>query len=126
MKYLLVFLFSLNLLATEVDGTITYKLPSGELVDRNVSIEVPSRGMGEVVLRGERFEWKTDKFWSKNKNDRLVFTAEFETEFRGLKSTIVLKGTYLKGSNKLIYAGDVYKKKDELKHIGLFNFNYLR
>jgi len=126
MKYLLVFLFSLNLLATEVDGTITYKLPNGELVDRNVSIEVPSRGMGEVVLRGERFEWKTDKFWSKNKNDRLVFTAEFETEFRGLKSTIVLKGTYLKGSNKLIYAGDVYKKKDELKHIGLFNFNYLR
>lgn len=63
MKYLLVFLFSLNLLATEVDGTITYKLPNGELVDRNVSIEVPSRGMGEVVLRGERFEWKTDKFW---------------------------------------------------------------
>jgi hypothetical protein len=119
-------LFSFNLSATEVDGKITYKLPNGDLVDRFVSIDVPSRGQGDVVLRGKSFEWKTKKFSSSKENERLIFTAEFETEFRGTPSTLIFKGTYLKGLNKILYVGDIYKKKEDLKHIGLFSFEYLR
>jgi hypothetical protein len=127
MKYLILFLLSFNLFATEVDGTITYKLPNGELVDRVVSIDVPSRGQGEVILRSGDFEWRTTKFWSKEKHGKMIFAALFDTKFRDTESKLLFKGTYLKGSNKLIYAGDIYKKKDgEKKHIGLFNFEYLR
>ena len=127
MKYLLFFLFSLNLLAVEVDGTLTYKMPNGELVDRPVTIDVPPRGQGEVILRSGIYEWKTSKFWSKEKHGKKIFAALFDAKYRDQKSQFLLKGTYLKGSNKLIYTGDVYMKKNqEKKHIGLFHFEYLR
>lgn len=96
--------------ATPVDGSIIYKLPSGDLVKRVVTLEVPSRGQGEVVLSGERFEWRTSDFKTVVKKGKTTFIAVFKTEFMQFKSTIVLKGAYLKGTNKIIYYGDMYKK----------------
>jgi len=118
---------------TAVDGTIAYKLPNGELVKRSVTLEVPSRGQGEVVLRGEKFEWRTSKFWTVKKAGKTTFIAAFKTQFRQFKSIIALKGTYLKGSNKILYYGDTYKKsghKDFDKNLqgfrysGAFKFEY--
>ncbi len=118
-----------------VDGKIIYKLPSGDLVTRSVTLEVPSRGQGDVVLYGEKFEWRTKKFKTIKKNGRTIFVAAFKTEFMSLKSTIIFKGTYLKGANKLMYYGDMYKKKGHVafdeklsgfSHNGGFMFSYDR
>jgi hypothetical protein len=122
-------------IASPVDGKIIYKLPNGQLVKRDVVLEVPSRGQGEVILSGQNFEWRTDKFRSYTKKGKTTFIASFETDFMNLKSTIVFKGTYLKGSNELIYYGDFYKKKghnletEDLAGFvfqGGFKFSYLR
>jgi hypothetical protein len=37
-------------IASQIKGEMTYKTPSEELVDRVVTIEVPSTGQGEVIL----------------------------------------------------------------------------
>lgn len=123
--------------AASVDGKIVYKLPNGELVKRDVSIEVPSRGQGEVVLSGKNFEWRTKEFKTVKKYGKTIFMAAFKSQFRQFKSTTVLKGSYLKGTNKIIYYGDVYKKKGHIslqeivdykgfKYTGGFKFEYDR
>ena len=124
---LLISLFVVGAFATAVDGTLTYKLPSGDLVDREVTLEVPSRGQGEVVLSGKSFEWKTTQFKSFERAGKMTFVAVFDTDFRGMKSKTILRGTYLKGNNKLFYTGDMYKLKDrKLSHLGIFNFKFDR
>lgn len=138
MKFLIALLTLSNMaFAAPIDGEMIYKTPSGELVNRVVSLEVPSRGQGEVVLSGQKFEWKTKTFKSFVIKGETIFIAVFKTQFRNFKSTILFKGTYLKGSNKLIYAGSFYKKSGhkEIKDLssmngfnysGNFRFDYLR
>lgn len=124
---LLISLLTFGAFAAAVDGTLTYKLPSGDLVDRDVTLEVPSRGQGEVVLSGKNFEWKTTKFRSFERAGKLTFVAAFDTDFRGMKSKTILRGTYLQGKNTIIYTGDMYKVKDKkVSHLGVFNFKYDR
>jgi hypothetical protein len=138
MKLLFALLLVTNVaFASPIDGEMTYKTPSGELVDRVVTIEVPSRGQGEVILSGQKFEWKTKAFKSFVVNGETIFIAAFKTQFRNFKSTILFKGTYLKGSNKIIYAGNFYKKTGHKRlenlesmsgfdYSGSFRFDYLR
>jgi hypothetical protein len=124
---LLMAILSVVALAKDVDGKLTYKLPSGDLVTRDVVINVPSRGQGEVVLSGKNFEWRTTNFKSFKRLGKDIFVAFFETEFMGMKSTLMFKGTYFKGNNTLMYVGDIYKiKKKKINHIGLFHFQYDR
>lgn len=106
----IVVLFSLSAWATPVDGEIFYKKKSGELVSRAVTLDVPSKGQGEVVLSGKNFRWATKDFWTTQANGQVLFTAAFQVEFMGKKSTIAFEGTYLKGSNKIIYQGDFFKR----------------
>ncbi|MAW07536.1 MAG: hypothetical protein CME61_04560 [Halobacteriovoraceae bacterium] len=143
MKYLLSLLITLSSItayATPVDGEIFYKKPDGEVSTRLVTLEVPSRGQGEVILSNEKFEWRTTKFKSIEKNNRTMFIALFETSFLFfIKGTIALKGTYINGTNKIMYYGDFYKMKghdvdfeslDEnlvgFEHKGGFRFEYDR
>ena len=124
--------------AKPVEGTMTYKLPSGELATRDVTIDVPAKGQGEVSLNGKSFTWKTKKFGSFTRKNQTTFWSAFKSEYNNKKFTYLFVGTYLKGSNKLIYAGNYYKKKGhsfnlvdiknikKMKHVGLFNFEYLR
>jgi hypothetical protein len=138
---ILIFISALSLSAfsAPVDGEVYYKLPSGELATRLVTLDVPSRGQGEVILSGKNFEWKTTKFKSFTKAGQTLFIAAFNTTFQNFKSTVILKGTYLKGSNQIKYYGDMYKKDGHLpanknietdipgiKYTGGFSFNYLR
>jgi hypothetical protein len=128
--------FSLSAYATPVDGEIFYITPtSGNLVSRDVTLEVPSRGQGEVVLSGKNFTWRTTDFWSVMKNGKTTFYAAFETKFMNFTSTILLKGVYLKAKDKIKYYGSFYKKpghgaykKDlsQFTYDGGFEFNYDR
>jgi len=128
-------LLSFSTFATEVNGKLFYTMPSGELVKRTVTLEVPARGQGEVVLSGNSFEWRTTNFWSDNVNGEDIFYAVFKTEFKEFKSTIALKGTYIKGTNKILYFGTMYKKSghhevegdiSDFKFSGGFKFAYKR
>ena len=122
-------LLSLNVYATAVDGKITYKLPTGDLVDRDVVLEVPSRGQGEVVLSGKNFEWRTKNFQSFKTLGKDTFVATFDTKFMGMQSTLIFKGTYFKGKNRLFYVGDIFKitkKNKKPNHLGIFSFKYDR
>ena len=129
-------LLSFSALAADVEGSITYKIPSGELVSRDITLNVPSMGQGEVVLYGKNFEWKTKDFFSYKKLGKNVFVAAFQTEFMNFKSTIVFKGTYMQGTNEIVYTGDFYKKDghdvivtrdlEGFEHQGVFTFNFDR
>jgi len=123
-------------IAAEVPGQIFYSVKNGELAKRDVTLQVPTRGQGEVILKGSQFEWKTTNFWTtRSANGEVLFTAAFQTEFMGEKSTIALKGTYLKANNEIIYNGNFYKRKDhnpvnkdisDFNYNGGFTFNYSR
>ena len=83
-------------------------MPNNEIVKRDVSLRIPARGQGDVVLVGQN-ELVADRFFSKEVAGRTVFYVVFSgfpgaTE--GQKS--VFRGTYLRGSNKAIYYGNVY------------------
>ena len=133
--FISVLMISLSTFASNVPGELYYTLPNGELVNRSVTLTVPARGQGEVTLSGEKFNWSTTNFWSENINGENIFYAVFQTSFMNFKSTIAFKGTYLKGDNKIIYYGSMYKKKghhevnndiSDFKFSGGFNFNFDR
>jgi hypothetical protein len=129
-------LFSLSSWAKPVEGEIFYKKSDGDVARRAVTLEVPSKGEGEVVLRGNGFEWRSTDFWTKKKdNGQIMFIVAFKTEFMDKPSTIAFVGTYLKGSNEIIYNGNFYKKEghdfvrgddSDFRYEGGFSFNYLR
>lgn len=121
------FLAAQTSMAAEVDGQIFYKISrTGEVVKRNVTLEVPSRGQGEVVLKGPRFEWRSTNFWTtRSPQGETLFTVAFQTEFMGQVSTIALRGTYLQGTNEILYTGNFFKRKDhEAVDESLTGFEY--
>ena len=110
MKWLLMLgLLSSNVMATEVAGKIFYATPEDELAVREMTLEVPARGEGEVVLRGEKVEWRTDKFHSHEENGRKVFVADFDVERNGKKKVLSFRGTYIRTADQVLYYGDFYK-----------------
>ena len=128
--------FGISSFAAEVPGQLYYKKKDGDVARRDVIIDVPSMGKGEVILKGKGFEWRTDEFWSeKTERGEILFTAAFQTEFMGMQSTIVFQGTYLKGKNEIIYQGNFLKQKgfvevtkdfEGFRYGGGFSFNFLR
>ena len=124
--FLIALLFGFSASATEVPGKIFYKTKSGEIVKRAVTLEVPSKGQGDVILRGESFEWKSQNFWTtRASSGEVTFTTAFATEFMDKKSIIALDGTYLKADNKIIYYGSFYKKKgDSMNEKDISDFDY--
>jgi hypothetical protein len=97
----------------EAKGVVTYKMPSGEIVQRPTGLEVPSRGQGDVILRGGSSEFVADRFFTRQEAGRSVFYVVFKN-FPGaeLGDMAVYRGTYLRGTNLALYYGDVYKGKD--------------
>jgi hypothetical protein len=98
------------------EGKVTYKMPSGELVSRDVSLEVPARGEGEVVLRSGDWEVRSSNFKSGENHGRKVFVVVFENvPGAPAGSKAVYHGTYMRGSNRAIYYGDVWAKSADQK-----------
>ena len=103
--------FSGNLQAAEAEGQVFYKLPSGELVHRDVTLEVPSRGEGDVILRGETTEFTSIKHFTVKKKGKTTFYVIFkETSPEGKVVYKVFRGAYLRGTNQAKYYGDIYVK----------------
>ena len=119
MKYFLKGLVATALLLTgsmqaqgrsvDAPGQIFYKMPTGKIVTRDAVLQVPSRGQGDVVLKGNGQYFKADRFFNKTVNGRTVFYVVF-TEFPGarLGQEAVYRGTYSRGSNLAMYYGDVF------------------
>ncbi|MEY4632497.1 MAG: hypothetical protein RIQ81_2617 [Pseudomonadota bacterium] len=92
-------------------GGVFYKMPSGELVKRDVTLEVPARGQGDVILRGANLELKAHGFKTVRKQGRSVFYVVFLNPPGAPENTAaVYRGSYLRGSNAAKYWGDVFSK----------------
>ena len=106
-------LFSLNLAFADVTagGHVFYVTPtSGDLVYRNVSITVPSRGQGDVTLTMPGLTATADRFFTVESKGRKVFYVVFTgLPFMGDDEQLVFRGTYQRGNNEAIYYGDSFK-----------------
>lgn len=92
------------------DGHVVYKMPEGELVTRDVALEVPMRGEGDVFLLGGGQRVKAAGFKAKEENGRMIFAIAFVDPPGAPAGTIgVFHGTVLHGTNQVIYYGDIYK-----------------
>lgn len=103
--------------SAEADGAVYYKL-DGEIVNRELSLTVPSKGEGSVTLQGGDISLSTEDFFSFEKKGATVFYAVFhgrdsDGHFGG---TMVLRGKYLRGSNMAVWSGDIYTSEEELPY----------
>lgn len=119
--------FASTALSVEVGGRFIYKMPAGELVLRDATLDVPPRGQGKVVLKYSLGSIESDKFRHKTVNNRTVFQVLFmNPPGAPANSAMVLSGTYMRGTNGVIYFGDVYGKvlsddSDHLKTLQAFD-----
>jgi hypothetical protein len=98
-------------LAVEVPGKIFYKKPSGELIAREVKLDVPPRGQGKVLLKTTNHTLESHAFKSKLVHGRTVFSVLFlDPPGAPANTAMVLTGTYLRGTNYVAYYGDIYSK----------------
>lgn len=97
--------------AVEVPGKVIYKMPSGELVRRDVSLDVPPRGQGKVIWKTANYRVESHAFKTKKHLGRTIFSVLFLNVPGAPEGTaMALVGSYLRGSNEVIYYGDVYGK----------------
>lgn len=97
----------------DAPGKVFYKMPSGEMVTRDVTLEVPSMGQGKVVLKGSNFSLTADRFFTVHHNGRAIFYVVFSGFPTSKEGEIaVYRGTYTRGSNLAIYYGDVFVGQD--------------
>ncbi len=103
--------FATSVSAVEVPGKVIYKMPSGELVRRDVSLDVPPRGQGKVVWKTANYRVESHAFKTKKHLGRTIFSVLFLNVPGAPEGTaMALVGSYLRGSNEVIYYGDVYGK----------------
>ncbi len=96
-------------------GQVFYKTPAGPLVKRELNLTVPPRGEGEITLSTDKWTVSTSHFFSKEIAGGIVFTVVFVKPFpEHSESSLVLSGSYMRGSNAAVYWGDLYKTKTPL------------
>lgn len=95
--------------SVEAIGRVFYKMPSGEIVDRDVTLVVPFRGQGQVKLLYSRGEAVADSFSTLKENDRTIFLVKFSrVPYAPPGTEMEFKGTYTRGTNKALYYGDIF------------------
>ncbi len=100
----------------EAPGEMFYKMPSGELVTRSAVLEVPSRGRGDVVLKGGSQNFVAERFFTKKRNGRSIFYVVFDNyPGRQEGEKAVYRGTYTRGSNAALYYGDVFILSEQVE-----------
>lgn len=119
-----------NAESAEVPGQLFYKMPAGNIVTRNVSLVVPVRGEGDVILKSEHHQITAHHFEHKEVHGRKIFKAMFMNPPGAPEGTcLVLTGTYLRGDNLVLYYGDMYQSQNgqggegmNPQYAGGFNF----
>jgi hypothetical protein len=97
--------------SVEATGKVFYKKPSGEIVQREMSLEVPSRGQGQVVLKWESGSLVADSFSSRQESGRTIFYVLFRNvPFAPAGTEMAFKGTYSRGTNVALYYGDLFSR----------------
>lgn len=92
-------------------GKVAYIMPSGELVKRDISIEVPARGEGDLFMLAGGQKIKAHAFKTIKANNRTIFAVLFINPPGAPENTAaVYYGTYMRGTNEAIYYGDIYSK----------------
>lgn len=100
----------------EAPGHVFYKDKEGALVKREVTLSVPPRGEGELVLSADGWRASTTHFFSQEVAGRIVFTAVFIKPFgEHSQSSLVINGSYVRGTNMAVYWGDMFKTKTEIE-----------
>lgn len=91
------------------NGTVTYKHPNGNLVDRSCQLWVPAMGLGEVTLQCGTWSTSTTNFETLKENGKTTFSVVFEN-MNGAPEGAVAKytGAYIRGNNRALYYGDVF------------------
>lgn len=114
-------------------GAVFYKMPAGELVTREVTLEVPARGQGNVILRGDSLEMIAHGFKTVRSHGRSVFYVVFlDPPGAPANTAVVYRGSYIRGAGKAVYWGDVFTKtfstsgslSDLTKNPGIESFVY--
>lgn len=97
--------------AAEVPGKVFYKMPNGELVQREVKLDVPPRGQGKVIFKSAHHSLESHAFKTKKSHGRTIFSVLFLDPPGAPEHTaMVLTGTYMRGTNYVAYYGDIYSK----------------
>ncbi len=106
---LMCFLVSSVASAVEVAGHVVFKSNSGDLKTVDATLDVPPRGEGKVVLTAGGHRLESDKFRTRKENGRVIFEVLFRS-MAAIESdkAIAMTGSYQRGSNGVIYYGDVY------------------
>lgn len=137
---LIALLLSAKSFAIVAPGKVFYLIPQrNEIVKRDMSLSVPSRGEGDVVLiSSSGSETKATDFWTEEANGRKIFYVLFAaiknpTDPSSESISMLFVGTYMRGGNLAAYYGDIYlgetlstvemaKTLNGFKHIGGFAF----
>lgn len=95
-----------------VDGKVYYKISTtNEVVKRNVQLELPPEGNGDVYLHAGEHVVKADKFFHKKHNGRVLFYIIFKNPPHSPANSLkVFRGTYVRGSNLAFYDGEVFTR----------------
>jgi hypothetical protein len=98
--------------AVEVKGAVTYKMPQGQLVNRDVILDVPPMGQGKVKWISNGKVSESHSFRTRKVNNRVIFEVLFVNPVGAPPETaMALSGSYLRGTNGVIYYGDFYGRK---------------
>jgi len=97
--------------SVEAPGKVFYKKPSGEIVQREMTLVVPSRGEGQVVLKWDSGSLAANSFSSRQENGRTIFYVLFQNvPFAPAGTEMAFKGTYSRGTNMALYYGDLFSR----------------
>ncbi len=88
-------------------GKVFYVNNNGELVKRELTLTVPARGEGEITLGNDNWSASSNRFFTAKYHGRTVFYVIFSDVGPNHKE-MLLRGTYLRGTNLAAYWGDVY------------------
>lgn len=93
-------------------GAIVLKNKAGDIVKYDVSLFVPEKGKGQVVLTDSTGKTYTaHAFQSKHDKGRVVFSVLFLNPPGFPKKTAaIMVGTYVRGNNKALYYGDIFSR----------------
>ena len=110
------------LTVVQAPGDVFYKMQNGEIVRSELTLEVPMKGQGDILLKTNTTDFKATKFWTEHKSGRTIFYMTFDNPPGAPENTkAIFKGTYIRGTNVALYYGDIYQIVSSVKQAKEFS-----